>query len=204
MKKTKTILALAAMACSAGAFAAPSVPDQAEPGWHLGIENRESLVRIPVCAKADLEAGFKFIWTEDLALRGALSQAVTTGCFERLGREGDLGYAQSGVTLIKVGGNVYKSAIAGQAAGQALRALTAPKQPVKSPELTERVGVVSMSGFSATGNMTLHAVTYDDGSFDVIRRVGETQRIQPGVRVMVSREQLDENSDWLSISGRAL
>jgi hypothetical protein len=131
---TKTLIAAAALAASGLATATDMTP-----AWHLGVENRAGLVGIPVCAKADKGDGKRYFWTDDMALRAALGMVSSGGCFERLGREGDLGYAQAGVTLIKAGGNVYKSAINGHAAGQALRALTAPQELVRSPEPIERV-----------------------------------------------------------------
>lgn len=195
-KMNKTILALAVMAASGIAAAAKPLP----VANYVGIENREGLVAIPVCAKADLAAGTRYIWSEDLAVRAALQAGAKLGCFERLGREGDLGYSQTGVSLIREGGSVYRVAINGKPAGQALRALATPKEVVKSPELSERTGVVTYVGYSVSGDMTMHAVQYPDGTRDVVRRNGETERLQAGTHVTVARAQLDADNYWLSIA----
>lgn len=194
-KSTTTIITLAILAASGIAAAATPLP----VGNYMGIENRDGLVPIPVCAKANLEAGTRYIWSDDPAVRDALQAGAKKGCFERLGREGDMGYSQAGVTLVREGGSVYRVAIDGKPAGQALRALTAPAEIVRHPELSERTGVVGYAGYSYTDDMTIHTVDYDDGTRDAVRRNGPTERIQPGTRVTVARQQLDAGNYWLSI-----
>lgn len=193
---TKTILAAAALVASGIATATKPVP----VATYMGVENRDGLVGVPVCAKADLTAGVRYFWTEDQTLRAALVSGSKLGCFKRLGRDGDMGYSQAGVTLIREGGNTYRAAVNGKPAGQALRALVAPKEVVPHAELNERSGVVALSGYSGTGNMTQHSVKYEDGTRDVIRRVGETERLAPGTHVVVARAQLDADNYWLTIS----
>ncbi|WP_423600933.1 hypothetical protein [Roseateles sp. MS654] len=80
---TKTVLTLAALSVSGIAAAAKPLP----VANYAGIENRDGLVPIPVCAKADLDAGTRYIWSADQAVRAALQAGAQKGCFERLGVE---------------------------------------------------------------------------------------------------------------------
>lgn len=120
-KLSTSLILLAAMTVSGLAAAGDYTP-----AYHVGVEGRAGLVGIHVCAKGDHEAGTRYIYTDDLKLRAQLVKA-TGGCFERLGREGNDGYATTSLTLISVGGNVYKASINGVPAGPAIRALTAPR-----------------------------------------------------------------------------
>ena len=71
---------------------------------------------------------------------------------------------------------------------------------MKHQELSQRTGVVSYAGYSYTGDMTIHAVEYGDGTRDVVRRVGETERITPVTQVTVASEQVDAETYWLAIA----
>jgi hypothetical protein len=198
-KTIRTLIALAALAISG--LAAAADPTLA---YHVGVENRAGLVGIPVCAKADKEAGTKYIYTDDLHLRAALAKAATSGCFERLGREGDDGYAATGVSLIAIGGNVYKSAVDGKPAGPALRALTAPKVTLANPDATELAGVVTMSMYSPSGRVTINVVSFPDGTRAIVKRSGQTLQLPVGEHVKVAFEKLEGDNYWLTIPGRVL
>lgn len=204
---TKTIIfAAAALAISSLAAASNVAPE-----YRIGVENRSGLVGIPVCAKADKEAGTKYIYTDDLYLREALIKAASGVCFERLGPGGDKGYVSTSVSLIAVGDNIYKSIVYGRPAGPAIRALTVPKAEVgKSNEVqsdgraTMRAGVVTMSMYSGTGHMTLNVVSFRDGSRAIVRRTGDSPRLPVGATVMVEYEKLDDYNYWVSIPGQVL
>lgn len=86
-------------------------------------------VRISLCAKANLQAGDRFMVTDSDIVRGVIlnRQAEGEQCWERLGRDGTSGYALGDVVLTPNGQShaSFDVAVGGHRIGRAQRAFWA-------------------------------------------------------------------------------
>ena len=69
---------------------------------------------------------------------------------------------------------------------------------VSAPE--SRTGLLTLASYSATKNVTLHIVTYEDGSRDLVRASGEVPRLKVGSPATVHRKQVGTGAVHLSIT----
>jgi hypothetical protein len=172
-KFIKSIAAAAILVTGAGAFAANAA-------------SATAFTPVNVCARGDLEAGTKFMHSDDQAVLKAIADQSAEGhCWVRLASGNGYQYNLTKMQRADAHTNVYTVSVAGKPVGTATRDIsTTPKEFVK----------VAVAGFSPNGNLTVYSIKYPDGTYATVREAGKTESAKLGDTVSVGYVALDDST----------